>query len=133
MTDKQLRRLSRADLLEMLLEQTKELEQTQKKYQQALKQLENRRLVMEETGSIAEASLQLNQVFESAQQAAEQYLYNIRQMEAETRERCAVMVKKAEEDSAAYWHVVYSHLQELGKDRPELREYLSSVLPPEYM
>lgn len=133
MTDKQLRKLSRSELLEMLLEQTKELERIQKRYQRALEQLENRRLVMDEAGSIAAASLQVNQVFENAQKAADQYLYNMQKLEEETREKCGAMVHKAERDSKAYWHVVYSRLQEIAADRPELREYLSTVLPPEYL
>lgn len=40
--------------------------------------LHSRRIELEEAGSIAEAALQLNGIFEVAQQAAEQYLYNIR-------------------------------------------------------
>lgn len=40
-------------------------------------QLENRQLTLGESGSIAEASLRLNGVFEAAQKAADQYLENI--------------------------------------------------------
>ena len=34
---------------------------------------------IEEAGSIAEAALKLNKVFEAAQKAADQYIYNLRQ------------------------------------------------------
>lgn len=40
--------------------------------------LASRRIELEDAGSIAEAALRLNGIFEVAQQAAEQYLYNIR-------------------------------------------------------
>lgn len=40
--------------------------------------LESRRIELSEAGSIAEAALKLNGVFEAAQRAADQYLYNIR-------------------------------------------------------
>ena len=40
--------------------------------------LNSRRIELEDAGSIAEAALRLNGIFEVAQQAAEQYLYNIR-------------------------------------------------------
>ena len=40
---------------------------------------EDRRIVKEEIGSIAEASLLLNKVFAAAQAAADQYLYNVKQ------------------------------------------------------
>lgn len=80
MTDKELRRLNRAELLEMLLEQSKEVERLKEQNQKLTEQLENRRILIERAGSIAEAALQLNQVFETAQRAADQYLENVRQL-----------------------------------------------------
>lgn len=78
MTEKELRRLSRMDLLEMLLEQSREVERLQKELETVKNQLSDRRIMEQESGSIAEASLKLNKVFEAAQQAADQYLENIR-------------------------------------------------------
>ena len=78
MTEKELRRLSRMDLLEMLLEQSREVERLQKELETVNNQLSDRRIMEQEAGSIAEASLKLNKVFEAAQQAADQYLENIR-------------------------------------------------------
>ena len=78
MTEKELRRLSRMDLLEMLLEQSREVERLQKELETVENQLSDRRIMEQEAGSIAEASLKLNKVFEAAQQAADQYLENIR-------------------------------------------------------
>lgn len=40
----------------------------------------NRRIELNEAGSIAMAALKLNGVFEAAQKAADQYLYNLQQM-----------------------------------------------------
>lgn len=40
--------------------------------------LTSRRIELEEAGSIAEAALRLNDVFEAAQSAANQYIYNLR-------------------------------------------------------
>lgn len=78
MTDKELKKLSRAELLEMLLEQTRRVETLQKELEQKNAMLEDRRLKEEEAGSIAHAALALNKVFEAAQAAADQYLYNIK-------------------------------------------------------
>ena len=78
MTEKELRRLSRMDLLEMLLEQSREVERLQKELETVKNQLSDRRIMEQEAGAIAEASLKLNKVFEAAQQAADQYLENIR-------------------------------------------------------
>lgn len=78
MTEKELRRLSRTDLLEMLLEQSKEVQRLQQELEETKQKLEDRRLMEQEAGSIAEAALRINKVFEAAQQAADQYLENIR-------------------------------------------------------
>lgn len=43
----------------------------------------NRRIELDEAGSIAMAALKLNGVFEAAQKAADQYLYNLQQLIAE--------------------------------------------------
>lgn len=80
MTDKELKKLSRADLLEMLLAQTKENEQLKEQITQLQKQLHERQIMIDQSGSIAEAALKLNGIFEAAQNAADQYLENIRRL-----------------------------------------------------
>lgn len=78
MTDKELRRLSRGELLELLLEKTKEVEQLREELKQARTQLASREITIQNAGSIAEAALQLNGVFQAAEEAAAQYLENVR-------------------------------------------------------
>lgn len=78
MTEKELRRLKRGDLLEMLLEQTREVERLRAELEATQKQLEDRRIMEMRSGSIAQAALELNKVFEAAQQAADQYLENVK-------------------------------------------------------
>ncbi len=78
MTDKELKRLSRADLLEMLVIQSRENEELKAKLSAAEEKLKSREIAVKESGSIAEAALKLNGVFEAAQSAAEQYLENIK-------------------------------------------------------
>lgn len=77
MTNKELKKLSRAELLEMLIAQSKEMEVLKKQLKEANEMLEDRRIKIENSGSIAEAALKLNGVFEAAQKAATQYLENI--------------------------------------------------------
>lgn len=72
-----LKKLSRTELLELLLEQTKELEATQAKVSELEKALADRKIEMEQAGNIAEAALQLNKVFEAAQQAADDYVLSV--------------------------------------------------------
>ena len=78
MTEKELRRLNRYQLLELLIAQTERADQLQQQVEQLEAKLEERQLKMEAMGSIAEASLRLNEVFEAAQRAADQYLESLK-------------------------------------------------------
>ena len=82
MTDKELKKLSRSELLEMLIIQSKRVDELEKLNQSLERALEeeraNRTIMLEEAGSIAEAALRLNGIFEAAQAAADQYLENIK-------------------------------------------------------
>lgn len=132
MTDRELRKLSRADLLELLLEQLKENEQLRRQLNDARQQLSERTIQITNAGSIAEASLQLNGVFQAAQDACTQYIENIQrlsaqqeqicaQLERETQERCDRMVADAKRQSQTYWRDVYRKVQELTGSHTELR------------
>lgn len=81
-----------------------------KENQELLQKLNDRNLVIENSGSLAEAALQLNGVFEAAQKACSQYIENMqfrsqnteeicRQMEQQTREKCDEMIAKAQEEA----------------------------------
>ena len=80
MTEKELRKLGRAELLELLLEQAREFEALEQRLNAAEAALQSRQLQLETCGSIAEASLKLNGVFEAAQKAAEQYQQNVERL-----------------------------------------------------
>lgn len=84
MTDKELKKLSRAELLELLLEQVEENEKLCQKNLELEKQLEDRVIKISEAGSIAEAALTLNGVFEAAEAAAKQYLDSLKELEKAT-------------------------------------------------
>ena len=79
MTERELKRLRRSDLLEILLELSRENEQLRQELSEVKAQMADRTIRMEATGSIAEAALQLNGVFEATQNACQQYLENIRE------------------------------------------------------
>lgn len=86
MTDKELRRLSRRELLEMLIAETEENTRLRSELEQAREKLADRRILLEESGSMAEAALRLNGVLEAADKAALQYLENVRRMAREKEE-----------------------------------------------
>ena len=80
MTDKDLKRLRRDELLEILIAQSKKMDQMQAELDAARAALDSREILLREAGSIAEAALRINGVVEAAQAAAQQYLENIRRM-----------------------------------------------------
>ena len=71
MTDQELRRLSRADLIDIIYTLQQQKEQAEQQLAQAQAQLQDRQLRLANAGSIAEAALSLNGVFDAAQAAAE--------------------------------------------------------------
>lgn len=77
---KQLRKLRRSDLFELLVEQTKEIEELQNQVKELEGKLESRELEVTDAGSIAEAALAISKVFEEAQAATDTYLYNVKRM-----------------------------------------------------
>ena len=79
MTDKELQKLNRRQLLELMLSQSKRIDKLERDLAEARAELENRRVTAEKAGSIAEAALQLSGIFEAAQEAADIYLDSIRQ------------------------------------------------------
>lgn len=98
MTGKEWKRLSRADLLEMLINQNKEIRQLEDKLEQAETKLRSRKIAIEEAGSIAEASLALNGVFDAVQAAGQQYLENIQRLSLYQEAVCAQMEQSCQQE-----------------------------------
>lgn len=86
MKEKDLRRLKRVELLDMLIEQgrlvdaqAEEIKKLKEEREELNRKLEDRRISLENAGSIAEASLGIAKVFTAAQEAAKIYLENLRE------------------------------------------------------
>ena len=100
MTDKEFKRLSRAQLIEIIYQfqiKVEELTQENKELQEAL---EDKRLRITRAGNIAEAALEVNQVMQSAQNAAQQYLDEIRMLYSQIDEECQNIRNKANAKAA---------------------------------
>ncbi len=78
MTDKEVHKLSKAELLEVLVELSEENDRLKEEIKSLKQQLNDRKIEIEKCGSIAEASLMISKVFEAAQEAADCYLENIK-------------------------------------------------------
>ena len=86
MTDNQLKKLNRAELLELLLEQSREIDRLQAELEETREALQERNLKIESCGSIAEAAAEVNSLFHAAQRAADMYLLNVQRICAEKAE-----------------------------------------------
>lgn len=97
----------------MLLNLAKENDELREQLAAAQKQLEDRSIAIEPVGSLAEAALKLNGVFESAQAACEQYLHNVLKrsqqieetcdrIELETKQKCDLMLEEAKKQADTY-------------------------------
>ena len=99
MTDKELKRLSRAELLEMLIEKSREIEALREQLDDALAQLNDRALRIENAGTMAEAVLLVNGVLDAAQQAGAQYQENMRLRQSQMEEECARIEAESREEA----------------------------------
>lgn len=84
--DRRLKRMKKIELLELLLEQEKEIETLQTENEQLKEQINIQKIKIENAGSIAEAALQLSGIFQAAQNAADLYLNSVKP-EAEGEEK----------------------------------------------
>ncbi len=108
MTNTELKRLSRRELLEMLIEQGRENDRLKEELRQANEKLESRKIIFEKSGTLAEAAIAINDVLAAADAAAAQYLENIKRRTeeiqqadydriiAEAEEKAATIVADAE-------------------------------------
>ena len=84
---KDVKKMSRKDLLELLVVQSKKIDELELELEQTKTLLNSKQIMISEAGSIAEASLRLNKIFELAQQAADQYLDNIKTINDKKKEK----------------------------------------------
>ena len=73
-----LKKLKRSELLEIVLAQSEEIERLRAELAEKEAQLQDRCIAIEQSGSLAEASLKLTRVFEEAQKAADLYMANVK-------------------------------------------------------
>lgn len=148
MTDKEIRHLGKTELLNIIRDQEAELEQLRTQITQFQTQISSKTIRMEKCGSIAEAAMQINQVFQAAQAAADQYIASVHakgadaeaaasQMEMRAREMADAKIRDAEENcqqmeresrkkSAEYWEALQVQLEQFYKSHLGLKEMLAA-------
>lgn len=99
MTDKELQKLKRSELLEIMLGLQNELDWLKKENKDLKSEIDDRRIALEKSGSIAQAALEVNGVFTAAQKAADVYLENIKQMHENEEKNYNEQITKAKVES----------------------------------
>ena len=90
MTDKEFKRLRRSDLIEILYEYQKREKALSEEIASLKAELESRDMKIRNAGSIAEAVVKLNELFETAQKTADDYIEQVRRnAEREMKEAAA--------------------------------------------
>lgn len=147
MTEKELRHLSKTEMLEIMLKQETEVNALKDRIQELNFKLSERSILISEAGSIAEASLIINKVMDAAQQAADQYLDNIKslsekqsyafqQIQSEAQAKAASVIREAENQCAqreqqekdyidALWISLQKKLDDYYAAKPGLKEALA--------
>ena len=101
MTDKEFKRLSRAQLIEIIYQLQLQIDKLSEQTQELECELADKRLRLQSAGNIAEAALEINNCFRSAQDAAEQYLNEIKAIREETEaERQRILLRARAEAGA---------------------------------
>ena len=103
MTEKELKKMNRYQLLELLIAQTERSDQLQASLEEKEKQLQELDVKISSLGSIAEAALQLQGVFEASQKAADMYLeaakVRAKEIEEEACKKADAILARAKEEA----------------------------------
>ena len=101
MTDKEFKRLNRSQLIEIIYQFQIKVEELTQENETLQAALEDKRLRITRAGNIAEAALAVNNVMQSAQNAAQQYLDEIQALYSEIDQECQNLRIKANGEADA--------------------------------
>ena len=95
MVSKELRQLSRRELVDIIYQMKKNEQLLQDEVASLKSELQEKRIRLADVGSIADAAVSITDVFSAAQTAADLYLHEISCMKAEAEKECSKMVEEA--------------------------------------
>ena len=93
--EKELKRLSRRELVDVIYQMKKNEEQMQEKIASLQNELQDKRIQISVAGSIAEAATDITKIFSVAQATADIYLEEIAHRKEETEKECEAMISEA--------------------------------------
>ena len=101
MFSKELKKLSRRELVDIIYQLKKNEQEKQEKIDALEEALQDKRIHLSLAGSIAEAAVDITHLFSTAQKTADLYLQEIAAMKEDTQKQCAAMLEDAQKQADA--------------------------------
>ena len=129
MTDKEFKRLSRSQLIDIIYQLQLKQEELTADNERLTKALDDKRLRVNQVGNIAEAALEIHNVMQAAQDAATHYMEEIQirvdqeyqRIIKEANEKAAAIIEKAQQEAAAI-------AAQAKKEKPHLDLVVDAIL-----
>ena len=96
MISKELKRLSRRELVDIIYQLKKNEQKMQEEIESLKNELQDKRIRISTAGSIADAAMSVTNVFSTAQMTADLYLREISYMKENTEKECEKKIEDAE-------------------------------------
>ena len=129
MTDKEFKRLSRAQLIDVIYQLQLKHEELLAENERLEKELEDKRLRISKVGNIAEAALEIHDVMLAAQDAAAHYVEEIeirandeyQRICQEAQDKAAVIIEKAQREAEKI-------MSRAKKEKPDQDPIIAAIL-----
>ena len=138
MIHKELKRLRRRELIDIIYQMKKNEESMQEEISALQDQLRDKRIRLSVAGSISEAAISITNVFSAAQMTADLYLREISCMKEDTAEECAKLLEDANKKAANIllkaeqeYLALNERCQAEDKKLQELRAQIQNLEDPE--
>ena len=121
MDNRELKKIGRKELLEILLSQAKRIEELENELSKTKRKLESKKILIDECGNIADATTKLSKIFETAQETAELYLFNV-------KEKCKKIEENMKKECLLKTEKMIADTEVICKNREkEADEYLKKI------
>ena len=125
MTDKEFKRLSRSQLIDIIYQLQLKQEELTADNEKLSKALADKRLRVSKAGNIADAALEIHHVMQSAQDAADHYVEEIR---IRVNRECRRILKEAKEKAADIIEKAQKEADEIVAQSKKEKDDCDSVL-----
>lgn len=126
MTDKEFKRLTRSQLIDIIYQFQLQIDKLTEQNQELERELADKRLRLSKVGNIADAALEINNCFRSAQNAAEQYLNEIKAIREETEAEQQRILAEAQAEAAT---IIADAKKTQGNNYSAIEEFLREYRP----